>query len=407
MWAMELDPAASLGDIRRQTKAFLSKSREQQELALMKALFEEYFVGEIQQLYDSNSISRLDEIALTFKQLVGDVRQSTASDELIDYLWGFSVCNLNLSQIGPRSGLIMVLSRGILTKSTLERVKALVAAGPRSGRQAWSSSLDIAQRRIDPPTGRTMYSIPQDAPVTRKELEGCRSALKDHTKHAPYKVRNAFVVVARNDPEFALEWLKKWTRPKEYPRFLKKWLSNWKKTTSSSVGVDTGYDLGAVLAATRREDRVKYLRAMLKARDAYVRAAAVDNLWFEDRKEALRQYRKMRNMSGALGLWANLNLAKRAADKRAMERVLRGFKWSQTNRHRPDHYVCWSLLCRAMALLSNSAAASNVPQPPNVADKADSYEIFLKWWKRHKDTITLYDPWERITYFRQAPGANL
>jgi hypothetical protein len=50
------------------------------------------------------------------------------------------------------------------------------------------------------------------------------------------------------------------------------------------------------------------------------------------------------------------------------------------------------LLSRAMVLLSNSAAYSNVPQPPNAIYESN-YSDLLEWWKKYSDKLTLYDPW--------------
>lgn len=182
----------------------------------------------------------------------------------------------------------------------------------------------------------------------------------------------------------------------DYPQLLTdsiaaaKWLADWENPNKKQTDETLGYGLGSWVAKTCRQDTDKCLEILRQAKDPYVRVAGAVYLCFENEEEGMNQLRNMQQLEGGARFWAALNLARRG-DKQVMDYILwnfHGYRYNNSNPHDMQH----NLIKRSMVLLSNSAANSNIPQPPNVLQGA-SYSDLVTWWDNYKDRIELYDPW--------------
>ncbi|MEX2381722.1 MAG: hypothetical protein WD490_05015 [Opitutales bacterium] len=190
----------------------------------------------------------------------------------------------------------------------------------------------------------------------------------------------------------------------EDPPAVHEYLLTWERSNEAPKNHDAGYVLGSFFARTIREDRSKYLRSLLNANDPWIRVAAATYLCFEDREEGMIALRNLQILEGDPGTWAALNLARRG-EKAAMPRALEVFN-SPVSRHMSMSNRR-NLQLRLHVLLSNTAAASNLPQPyfhlpqprssegepDDAIDRDAIYQYLLTWWKKHQRHATLHDPW--------------
>jgi hypothetical protein len=101
-------------------------------------------------------------------------------------------------------------------------------------------------------------------------------------------------------------------------------------------------------------------------------------------------------------VWAALTLARRG-DKGAVPRALEVFR--EKRRPGADGEIAeggmaavphGNLQKRVLVLLSNSARAGEVPQPPPAKDGGSRLEGLSEWWKAHEKKVILKDPWLAI-----------
>jgi hypothetical protein len=128
-------------------------------------------------------------------------------------------------------------------------------------------------------------------------------------------------------------------------------------------------------------NREPHLHRLMSASHPAIRVGAAVSLCFDNRASGLEALRGTTNLAGEAGTWAAVTLA-RWGEKEAVERALHGVFDSEPAYHDGPFrgYLRWQLL----ALLSNSAKASRLPQPK---------EPYAKWWNQYAERITLADPW--------------
>jgi hypothetical protein len=127
-------------------------------------------------------------------------------------------------------------------------------------------------------------------------------------------------------------------------------------------------------------------------------------LAFENPALGASKLEELTKLPGDPGGWAALNLARRG-HKSAVPRALELFSvaGARGNMSGVPHN---NLQLRLLVLLSNSSAASGLPQPtppsPPGYETADDvhrkyqeeyYRYFVGWWSENREKIELRDPW--------------
>ena len=178
------------------------------------------------------------------------------------------------------------------------------------------------------------------------------------------------------------------------------YLKNWTNPDDGWSSADRGYVLGSFFAILVESERARHLESMLDANDPFVRVAGAVYLALEDPEErGLRYLRELQTLDGDSGVWAALALARRG-DASVVPRLLRVFdETGPSNMAGVPHR---NLQKRILVLLSNSAAASGLPQPlsSGAANSArlhrelsDVRTELGEWWEREGDRVRLVDPW--------------
>ncbi|MDZ4287428.1 MAG: hypothetical protein U0984_05695 [Prosthecobacter sp.] len=209
---------------------------------------------------------------------------------------------------------------------------------------------------------------------TTEDLKWARAKLNE--KPPTYEWNVSFDLLARHDPVAVVDFLVPWRYdPRTGP----------------------GYHNISAFALLCEQDRRAYFVRLLAAADPTVRVGAAVYLCFEDLPLGMEKLRTFTTLEGDPGAWAALVLATRG-EKTAVSRALVVFE------RRGDTESC--LQARLRVLLSNSAQASGVPQPPkfegqeyrgdwNSVDAARTRfaAAINSWWTQNADKISLTDPW--------------
>lgn len=139
------------------------------------------------------------------------------------------------------------------------------------------------------------------------------------------------------------------------------------------------------------QEREKHLKMLLDAREPAIRVVGAIYLTFENDKLGKEELARLTKLPDEPGAYAALALARRG-DKNAVPRLLEVFKGN------PQGRFYTNLRLNTLALLSNSAKKSSVPQPTqNVprlgwGDQVD-FNALDAWWREHSAKVTLHDPW--------------
>jgi hypothetical protein len=201
-----------------------------------------------------------------------------------------------------------------------------------------------------------------------------------------FEFHEAFEALTEKDPDIVVEYL----------------LQAWKEP-GSRWDHDRMYALGSWFAHHCGKDRRKHLTALLEARDPWIRVAGAVYLCFEDPFAGKQHLRELTKLDGDPGVWAALTLARRGDDT-SLERLLKVFEsYGEQNM---SGSLCRVFQARVRVLLSNSAKASGVDQPPpplprnnsdpQPAEVAKMYEYYLQWWRENRRGLVLVDPWMEI-----------
>ena len=164
-----------------------------------------------------------------------------------------------------------------------------------------------------------------------------------------------------------------------------------------------GYLLGSAFGHLCAIDRVKHLKALLSAKDSWIRTSAAVYLRFDEQKEGEGALRKMAMIEGDAGAWAAIVLASRG-DKAAMARAIDVM--SSPHEGTVLTGPRGNLQKRLRVLLSNAAEASGVPPPPSspkeypewsehVLIQKQWHQALINWWNEYQGKIILSDPWTK------------
>jgi hypothetical protein len=188
------------------------------------------------------------------------------------------------------------------------------------------------------------------------------------------------------------------------PHPLALWLQRWSNRRKDWRSASLGYELGSWFGHFCKKDRAINLMTLLSAKDPFIRVAAAIYLTFDDEPAANKALAKLSDLPGDAGAWAALRRA-RSGDSRALQRALQVLSDpGEDNMAEATHR---NLQKRVLELLSNSAAAAGLPQPPSrTTDEEDGdeedaqdagqpslSERVLRWWANNKDRVTPVDPW--------------
>jgi hypothetical protein len=163
-----------------------------------------------------------------------------------------------------------------------------------------------------------------------------------------------------------------------------------------------GYVLGSQFAVLCTKQRAVHFRALLKAKDPWIRVAGAVYLSFEDAKEGLGELLHLSALDGDAGVWAALARARRG-DASAVPRMLQVFATAAEGGMAGVGHS--NLQKRVMVLLSNSAKASGIdpkwpewPQTELLDEEAlkDLSVRCTQWWETNKAKVRLSDPWMPI-----------
>ncbi|MGH7681353.1 MAG: hypothetical protein ACRENN_05135 [Candidatus Eiseniibacteriota bacterium] len=208
-------------------------------------------------------------------------------------------------------------------------------------------------------------------------MSAARTALK-----GPYgrAFLGAFETLAKYDPEPIVEFFETQVTPPA---------TSWSGPTAYTLSSYFGWRCG--------RDRSSMFRRLLRAREPVVRVAGAVYLAYEDSVQGLEALRETTRLEGFPGFWARIVLASRG-DADVIERALEVFSLSPTGN---DGHHNAALQARLLVLLSNSARASGLEQPPtNYAlfrpdDRGHekAMKALRKWWERAAPRIHLKDPW--------------
>lgn len=336
---------------------------EQQEERLLRAQAEKY-------LFDDRWEQKLPDDS-PFR---GELAEAEGAGELVTIL-------LNVSreqEDGPSYPAYKALWRGgrEIALHMLEKVEAKSSPLGEEEHRELLQSLFRKVGLIDEPEESYEWELPTS---TEEETAELRRLLKER---APYhEAGDGILLLTEHDPEAVAEYLLEWESPRE------RWYDE-----------HAGYFLGSFFAWRVKEDRSKHLRSLLHARDPYIRVAGAVYLCFEDKDEGMRLLRELVELDGFPGVWAALTLARRG-DKSAVEPMIEVFKL-KTGPGEGDYNQYDNFDGRVRVLLSNSAAASGVPQPDPpfpVWHEKEEYEqihdYYAKWWEGYGEKVALHDPW--------------
>ncbi|MBI4622391.1 MAG: hypothetical protein HY736_04100 [Verrucomicrobia bacterium] len=214
-------------------------------------------------------------------------------------------------------------------------------------------------------------SRPPSKAATAAEIATAGRQFATHSPESPEHADAAELLIV-HDPEPVVKWLKAWKAPAR----------DWRDT-------DRGYVLGSSAAARCGGDRVHFLTELLWADDPHIQVAAAVHLAFEDEAKGREALRKLSELPGDPGAWAALTLV-RYGERAAVTRA------AETLSARHDDLTAGSLLrplvvSRLLEVVSNTAAAHNLPTPAWLGDK-DAAARIQEFFVRNPD-ITPVDPW--------------
>jgi len=157
---------------------------------------------------------------------------------------------------------------------------------------------------------------------------------------------------------------------------------------------DEPYWLGSYVCAATPPERSVDLLGLLDAKDPWLQVAGAVYACFDDLEAGLAALRERTDLADGPGAWAALTLARRG-DAAALERAL------QVLETKPDHDTRRAgLTWRVVIVLSNAAAAAEVPLPPTwdaaqaKADPVAHGARYLAWYEEHREALkTVGDPW--------------
>jgi hypothetical protein len=228
-----------------------------------------------------------------------------------------------------------------------------------------------------------------------EELARSRSILLDKAGRDARAFDQAFSLLTRHDPDFVATYL----RNGSFPFFFESPVPLEKREKSRA------YVLGSRFCVGCTGNREQHLTTLLRSREDFIRVAAAVYLCFENERAGVAELRKLLPLPEEPGAWAALTLARRGY-KEAMPRLLEHYlRKRQTVLYESKELKETNLDPRIVELLSNSARAAGVPQPPEQQDDREAARqaepqrdrlALQEWWKQYESRISLRDPWLEV-----------
>jgi hypothetical protein len=376
---------ADLAAFKKAVDELLSLGAEGREVRLLKALAQKYLGGADDHMGEGGERLSAKERRVTerVRAAAKKIQASNSAREITLEL--FELARASSREQGLHYGAAAVLSQG----GGAVALGLLQSPKPRGA--AWSDEQyrDIAEdirRRLSPPADEGhAQAAEQEAPPTAERLAAARAAFTKSKKDQ--QSDDAFELLTRYDPAPVVEYLKARHDMGE----------DWHST-------DFGYLIGSYFAYRCGKDREANLLALLDAEDPFIRVAGAVYLAFENPALGVSKLEELTRLPGDPGGWAALNLARRG-HKSAVPRALEMFSVAGARGHMSG-VPHENLQLRLLVLLSNSAAASGLPQPSPPAEpnyeageaafkkhQEEYYRYFVRWWGENREKIELRDPW--------------
>jgi hypothetical protein len=176
-------------------------------------------------------------------------------------------------------------------------------------------------------------------------------------------------------------------RPKEVADYLMTWENPRKQWSDTNFGYAMASYFCHTCPAAGRKEMLSWLTG---AKDEEVRVAAAVYLAFDDVEAGKSKLKEFCALDGDPGAWAAVTLARRG-DATALERAMKVFDApGKDNMEGVPHR---NLQKQMLVLLSNSAAASGVPQPPSSVSGKGVYEGIREWYRANGGKLKLVDKW--------------
>ncbi len=359
-------PYRNLAEFKAAVTKFVSMDPEDREKALLRAVADRHLFGARPRRYSRNQ-NRLADDLITLK---AEMDKATTASQMATIVMRYGRSD---------QGRMDAAARVLRTGGGAETLKILESwpeakDKERKSTERWTI-IRIKRRLGQGPKPEPFVPQPPKKP-TEKQLNAWRESLAKDAEMEAFT--EAIEKLALHEPATAADALVTWVRRE----------GQWAYATRS-------HDLASTFARLCSKDRKTHLGKLLKSNDPFVRVAGAVYLCFEDDKIGQAKLAELSKLKGDPGAWAALNLARRG-DKQAMGRVLELFKTAAA--YGTEGHIHGNLQKRAMILLSNSAKAAKLPQPPDQwrqyrANDSKVHPELVKWWQTHRDRIRLIDPW--------------
>lgn len=381
---------ADLASFKKDVDELLALGAEAREVRLLKVLARKYMSGSEDRGEGGERPSAAEKHASARVAAVAKkIQVSNSAREITLELFELARMSTREYPTHYTAGTILSQGGGAVALTLLQ--------GPKPKDAAWSDEryrglAEEVRRRLGqpsaatrPPAGATQDKEPTP---TAKQLEDARAVLAKGDKDE--KFGEAFELLTRHDPAPVVAYLKAWRNSD----------ADWRDT-------DRGYLLGSYFAHRCGKDREANLLALTGAEDSFIRVAGAVYLTFENAALGASKLEELSKLPGDPGGWAALNLARRG-HKSAVPRALELFSVAGRRGHMSG-VPHQNLQLRLLALLSNSAAASGLPQPAPPEEpgydageeahkkyQADFYKYFVGWWGENRERLEMRDPWLEI-----------
>lgn len=381
---------ADLASFRKDVDKLLALGAEAREVRLLKALARKYLRGGEDRGEGGERLSAAAKRAESGSAAVlKRIEGSNSAREIALELFELARTSTRENPTDYTAGTILSQGGGAVALALLQ--------GPKPKGAAWSDEeyrklAEEVRQRLGQPSAATRppadATREKEATPTAKQLDDARAAFAKGDKDE--KFGEAFELLTRHDPARVVAYLKAWRNPE----------ADWPDTVR-------GYLLGSFFAYRCGREREVNLLALTEAEDSFIRVAGAVYLTFENAALGASKLEELSKLPGDPGGWAALNLARRGHES-AVPRALELFSAVGSRGHMSS-VPHQNLQLRLLALLSNSAAASGLPQPAPPEEpgyeageeahrkyQADFYNYFVRWWGENRGRLKVGDPWLEI-----------
>ena len=357
-------------------KDLLASSSEQQDLFILKELYKKYEIDEYKNYMGQPAI-------LNNSQLLAKVAEYNSAEELVNYIWNISE-RLNILEQGPYSDEIAQVIFDLISSLDEEEY-------------------GLEYYRFRNPKEKThneKNNIVNSAITTNLDIQQAEQNFERYLESSDWDEvglwYNAFDKLAVNKPDVIISYLL------QYSATGTKWQDR-----------DDGYLLASRLLIKSSPLPINLIKLLRGAKSEQVRVASLVYLALNNpllgvvELENMFNLKELEQLSPDMKLWLSLNLA-RYGNKKAVDDFFETIIFSYTRTDRFDRLIdghmrffLFNMFNRMQVLLSNSAAISNISQPPLYASGALGYSTphketlmpLIDWWQNNASKIRLSDVW--------------